>query len=519
MWRLLTLLLACNDYSIKTVELREPNILIYPKHINFGHLISSVEEETRTFTITNTGDDDLKIVAPVLVSGNNRYDIEIDQDDYTVSAGELIEFKINYKPKTFEANGAYIDIESNDADEPVSRITVEGFGDAPVMTVDPIEFDYGTISIGCDNEERITIRNDGNLDLTITSISQMVTQPVDILFELGSLPQPPWILTPNQEIDFLVSYIPTDIGTDDSQIKIQGNDLMNPEVISIQYGIGDVEKWFSQTWQQEPMPVLDVLWVIDNSGSMHIFQQHLATNINSFMNAFILTGADYHMAVITTDNHSIATIIDMNTISPTTILASLVMQGTNGSGVEKGLYHAHAALNTGDASPGSIFFREYSKLIVIFVSDEMDYSHGSWVQYIPFYDALKPAGDFIPYGVIGDVPTGCTYLTPSGSPRNAQPGLEYWNLIDYYNGQWYSICAVDWGVQLQDLAGEVTGRKAFVLDELDPIESTIVVKVNGQITLEWVYDVTTNAIVFNNDHIPEEGQTVNVEYAIWGCGS
>ena len=79
--------------------------------------------------------------------------------------------------------------------------------DAPVITIDPAEVDYGLITIGCDNEERITIRNDGNQTLIVNNVTQMVTQPPDIIMEFGSLPLPPWELLPTQEIDFLVSYI------------------------------------------------------------------------------------------------------------------------------------------------------------------------------------------------------------------------------------------------------------------------------------------------------------------------
>jgi len=518
MWVLLSFLFACNDYAIKTVEIREPDILVHPEHINFGHLISGIEEETETFTVTNTGDDDLRIVAPVLVSGNARYSLQTDQTEYVIPSGELLEFEISYKPETFEANGAYIDIESNDEDEALSRITVEGYGDAPVMVVDPLMFDYGTISIGCDNEERITIRNDGNMDLIITSTSQMVTHPVDILFELGSMPEPPWVLVPGQEIDFLVSYIPTDIGFDDSQITIQGNDPVLPEIISAQWGHGDVERWFTQTWQQEEIPILDILWIIDNSGSMRVFQQSLSNNIGSFMTAFVQTGADYRMAVITTDNYNFNTIIEPTTPNAEVALANLVVQGTFGSGLETGLEEAYMSLSSGPAAPGGSFFREDSTLVLIFVSDEPDYSAGSWNQYISFYDNLKTPGNFVPYGVIGDPPSGCTYTMSNGTHRNAQYGSGYWDLIDYYGGTWYSVCATDWGVQLQDLAGQVTGRKTFTLDEPDPIEMTIEVKVNGQVTLEWVYDANTNSVVFNDDHVPEEGQTIEINYAVWGCG-
>ena len=51
------------------------------------------------------------------------------------------------------------------------------------MTVIPLDFNYGLISLGCDNEERITIRNDGNLLLTVDSVTQMVTQPPEIIMD------------------------------------------------------------------------------------------------------------------------------------------------------------------------------------------------------------------------------------------------------------------------------------------------------------------------------------------------
>ena len=104
----------------------------------------------------------------------------------------------------------------------------------------------------------------------------------------------------------------------------------------------------------------------------------------------------------------------------------------------------------------------------------------------------------------------------NGATRNLQPGTGYWDLIDYYGGSWYSICATDWGVQLQDLAGEVTGRRAFQLDEPDPILDTIEVTVNGQITTLWEYDESTNSVIFADGHVPEEGQTIAIDYAVWG---
>ena len=503
---------GCSDNLIYKVSDPQPDIVVYPEEIDFGNLTSGHESKSEEIIIVNAGDGDLNILSPVLFDGSTRFDLVAPEEEFVLEPGALIALEINYVPETYETNGSFVRIESDDEDQPLIDVIAIGSGDAPVMTVTPEDFDYGDISIGCDNEERVTIRNDGNLELIVDSVTQMVTQPVDILMEYGSLPDPPWFLSPGQEVDFLVSYIPTDVGTDESQITITGNDPYTPEVEILQYGDGDVEKWFSQTHYQEAIPVLDVLWVIDNSGSMNPHQTNLSINIGSFMSAFSATGADYHMAVITTDEWLFSDIIDVTTVDPESRLASLVMTGVMGSGMEKGLAMAKQSLSSpAAAGPGGDFFRADANLVVIFVSDEPDHSTGTWSSYISFFDTIKPAGKFIPYGVIGDPPTGCT-----GYP-SASFGAGYWDLIDHYGGSWDSICASDWGVQLQDLAGEVTGRRTYELEELDPIVETIEVYVNSQETDDWEYDESTNSIVFADGHVPEEGQTIDISYAVWGC--
>ena len=516
----LAFLIGCQDYTMNGIEKRQPQMLVHPTEIDFGRLDAGTETGQESFVIVNTGDEDLTIFAPDLVSGNFRFEIdEYESDEITIAGGDLLEVNVYYNPETFETNGAYIYVEGNDESNPDAQVLLTGGGDAPVIDVSPLEFDYGDISIGCDNEERITIRNEGNQDLIIETVTQMVTQPVDILMEMGSLPPPPWTIIPGGELDFLVSYIPTDIGLDASDIEIGSNDPINPLIITEQIGDGDVEQWHTQSWQQDEIPVLDVLWVIDNSGSMNQFQTSLSTNISSFINAFAQTGADYQMAVITTDRYAISTILTPLTPNIEQELGNLVVQGTYGSGMEKGIEMSYRALSSSSsAGVGSAFFREDATLVVIYVSDEQDWSNPGWNNYTNFFDSIKPAGQFVPYGVISDVPGGCQYTTFNGLVRTLQPGIGYWDLIDHYGGSWYSICATDWGVQLQDLAGEVTGRRMFSLDESDPIEETIEVTVNGQSTAMWEYDASSNSVIFADGHVPEEGQTIRIDYAVWGCG-
>ena len=140
----LNLLFGCADYAMMAIEKREPEILVHPLHLNFGHLESGVESDQKYFTVTNTGDDDLIITSPFLVSGNDRFGIiDSTEDDIVIPGGEFIQVDVSYIPETYESNGAYIEITTSDEDESYIQVTLEGYGDAPVMSVSPSEFDYG----------------------------------------------------------------------------------------------------------------------------------------------------------------------------------------------------------------------------------------------------------------------------------------------------------------------------------------------------------------------------------------
>jgi hypothetical protein len=156
-------------------------------------------------------------------------------------------------------------------------------------------------------------------------------------------------------------------------------------------------------------------------------------------------------------------------------------------------------------------------LVIVYVSDERDSSNGGWSSYYNFFDTIKPDVSMLrQFAVIGDWPSGCGWSQGS-IWRNIEFGQGYYEMTQRYNGNWYSICAPDWGTQMQNLANTVTTRRMFSLEEPDPIEDSIVVYVNGQIANGWSYDSTNNTVVFDEDSIPESGQTITIEYGIWGC--
>ena len=510
---------GCNDTMLAKVVESKPQIVVHPQELFFGHIESGHESGEETFAIMNTGNSALYI-EPVLMDGSTRYDIpEFDNEELLIQPGEILDVPVSYLPITYEHNGAVVKVLSNDEENPEIFVLLEGYGDAPKIEVSPEHVDYGDVSIGCDNEYRVTIKNTGNLDLEIEDVVQMTTLPNDINIDYGSLPEPPWNLLQNEEVDLLIKYTPNDIGADESIVRIDSNDPSRQSLEIVQEGTGDVEHWIVHEWIQEEELIYDILWVIDNSGSMRTFQTRLSSNMSNFMSYINATGnVDYRMGFITTDDHElVAPYITNNTPNVNSKAADIVDSiGIGGSGNEMGLQKSHQALEyflaTGE------FIREDAHLIMIYVSDEHDNSPLTTTDYIQRYITLKPQSKIKAYAVIGDPPSGCQ--SSNGMwPANAQFGSAYYDVAMHFGGSWYSICDYDWSTNMTNLAQDITIKSAFELDEPDPIVDTIEVYVNGQLsTTGWSYDSIKNWVKFDGNNIPTGGQTIRIEYATYGCG-
>ena len=512
-------LLGCNDTSLIKVQEIKPQIVVHPQELFFGHIESGHESGEEMFSIMNTGNSDL-YVDPVLMDGSTRYDIpEFENEQLLIQPGEILDVPVSYLPITYEHNGAVVKVLSNDEENPEVFVLMEGYGDAPKIEVSPEYVDYGDISIGCDNEYRVTIKNEGNLNLEIEDVVQMTTLPNDINIDYGSLPEPPWSLLQNEEIDLLIKYTPNDVGPDESIVRIDSNDPVNESLEIIQEGTGDVEHWITHEWIQEEEMIYDILWIIDNSGSMRTFQTRLSANMSNFMSYINATGnVNFRMGFITTDDHRlVAPYIDNNTHNVNVRAADIVDSiGIGGSGTEKGLQEAHQALQFFVAQ--GEFLREDANLIMIFVSDEYDHSPMTTSDYINRYLSVRPIDKIKAYAVIGDPPSGCE-STNGMWGANAQFGSHYYDVAMWFGGNWYSICEYDWSTNMTNLAQDITIKSAFELDEPDPIVDTIEVYVNGQlITSGWGYDSVNNWVKFDSNNIPTGGQTIRIEYATYGCG-
>ncbi len=515
---LLYFLVGCSDHSIIKVETvdpppEEPNIIVTPEYIEYGHLISGVESLSELVTIINSGDGILEI-EDIGIYGQTNFSHGQPQE-FELENSEATNFEVTYEPITFEEKSAHIYIVSNDPDDPVVNVPIHGFGDAPVIEVNPIETDRGVIDLGCEDITEIEISNVGNMDLIVDNIDFWVSPPND--FSLPAVPLPLRVAPGTTEI-INVSYEPQDLLADAAMADIDSNDPVTPTVTVTLDATADYGEYVTDTFQQASTSNADILFVVDNSGSMMPLQLSLANNIQSFMAAFALLNVNYQIGVITTDSTVLrGNIITPNTPDPVAELSLQVQTGIAGSPREQGIKMSHDALQVwGSVGPHSGFQRADANLVIVYVSVEPAFYRNNWQQFTNYIETLKPdPAMIIAHAVIGDPPGGCTY-NYGGHMRNATFGAGYYDVANYFGGTIYSICAVDWGQQMQSMAFNSIPIASYELSQ-DPIEDTIEVMVDGQPNNLWWYNSQTNQVEFNSSDAPADEQIIKIKYAILGC--
>jgi hypothetical protein len=268
----------------------------------------------------------------------------------------------------------------------------------------------------------------------------------------------------------------------------------------------------------------DLLFVVDNSGSMYEEQALLAQSFSTFINWIIGENVDFHIAVTTTDmmetGEQGAFVGNPKILRPETpdLVAAFqnnVNVGDLGSWEEKGLDAARAALSEPNtAAENAGFLRDNANLYLVFVTDEEEQSADSIHDFIDFFGQLKGDPDRVHYTAIaGPVPTGCQSLN-----GYADASLRYDELITTTGGLFGSICQEDFGVTLQELAFEVIAAASeYHLTKL-PIPSTIEVFVEGAAVpaTDWVYHSATNSVEIMEPSIPNGGDTITITYEVEG---
>jgi hypothetical protein len=328
-------------------------------------------------------------------------------------------------------------------------------------------------------------------------------------------------------------------------------------------GVGGFQL-MEQTFTQRSAGKVDILWIVDSSGSMSEEQTNLGQNFQAFINQLSATGADFQTGVTSTDICPEETPADLNRVCPVngggstatrhrgslvgtagdrvlkkgdpnivSKFTSYTNVGINGSGFEHGLNAAAMAVAKSISGQNEGLVRPDAFLAVIVVSDEEDdgiglgmtdaYNGNNYVQlgltnhrythndFVSSLTSVKGAGKFSVSTITGTRNVDGTMCSAAHS-QPLEEGTQYIAAANATGGIVQSICATNWNQSLATIGQDLNAQQSQIALSGAPDVATIKVWVNGVMVNTWTYQSGNNSVKFNAGSVPAPGASVKIQY-------
>lgn len=285
---------------------------------------------------------------------------------------------------------------------------------------------------------------------------------------------------------------------------------------------------------------VDILWVIDNSGSMMQIQSNIEKNTALFMQAFKENkDIEWKMGLVSTDKSERPYIgfnpivpFDHTSLDPVSEFQSAVSKlGTSGSASEYTFFNVDRMISKPSSGTDySHFFREDAHLVVIMVSDELEqsddidaklYKPQNFLNHLRNYKAANRVIRF--YGAFD-----FKGLAACSSWTNYK-GSTFEEMINLTKGFHISACESTFGSNLAAIGNDIVSilkTPSLPLNQR-PRVNTIEIRYKGDVLPggppppigvgTWFYDRINNAISFYNLDFAEGGleeADINVTFEI-----
>ena len=306
----------------------------------------------------------------------------------------------------------------------------------------------------------------------------------------------------------------------------------------------------------EKLPVADIIWVVDESGSMDNNRADIVNNANNFFSRALSSGLNFRMCVtnvVQPNGTYKATLgkccskISSNSSddggtdrfllpSEQSTFSACIKNPPGYEGyAEYGLVNAKTAVtrHLPRASDKPDKIRTKATLVIIVATDEKPESLGSVLSYSDYTTctlgsatqakvntALQPYLDL--FSGVSD-PEGVAMFHVIGGVCNntcsADVAHGYRELAQKLGGQWASVCQKNLGNTLQLLIDNITGKASPITLDYVPISSSLAVALDGVLVKRsrvagFDYRPATNSLVFINVKY-KKGSEVIASYKRW----
>ncbi|QSQ16612.1 choice-of-anchor D domain-containing protein [Myxococcus landrumensis] len=516
-----------------------------PEHLSFGKVPVGAEV-SMGLVLRNTGTQPCYLASMQLAAGSAPSFTSRTVRNGVLLPGAKTTLVVRFKP---DAEGPFEGLAEAWVNHPTQGhplVALSGEGVRGCFAVQPTTVDFGLTKLACGPRTRELLAiNDcvGPVRVAGMALEQTGTE-----FQVGPMNAFPSQLAPGARVKLTARYEPVDDGIDAAAVRFRLED--GSEYTAGLLGKGATKAEQTDRFLQESKAKVDVLFVVDNSGSMMEEQQSLGQNFAAFLSAANAASVDYRIGVTTTgldpspggwsecpggaqggENGRLFPVDNSRPriITPATANAAGVFADNTKVGVchwnEQGLDAAHRALSDpllynqddtrtqqpNDGNGG--FLRQDAKLAIIFLSDEEDFSAQPVSFYETYFLALK-GNDKTKLSINAIVGP----MDLSTCPTSSSSGSRYIQLAQATGGVVESICTPNWAASLEKLSNSAFGpNRKFPLTQVPADAARIVVTVDGvPVTTGWEYDAATNSVIFERAAAPAPGTWVEVTYPL-GC--
>ena len=258
--------------------------------------------------------------------------------------------------------------------------------------------------------------------------------------------------------------------------------------------------WVDSFVQPGETSGVDILWVIDPSGSMNDDKPRVLAGIQAMMNS--LPSVNWRLMIIPGDFRHVSALNEFPLLPGDSYNDALAMYNSTIIGsLESGFDSVYEYIENNPHS--SNWMRENAALLVVFVSDEEDQStvFSTVNDFTNWLDGIRPYS-FL--SSIVNIPNGdCNAYGPN-------IGNRYIDATNHYNGQVIDICTDDWSAGVADATSQVSPYEYLELTEVPIDPTSIVMFVDGSVYNFWHYSSSHNRVYF--DVLPDENSLIEIAY-------
>jgi hypothetical protein len=214
---------GCASVAANTDSRIAAKITVVPETVQFNEVVVG-QENSQTLRVTNTSAEAVRLEA-LRITGKG-FSVASGHSPLTLVPGHSALFTVAFIPASAAPVAGALEIE---ADLGTLSVPLEGSGEkaAPQLQASPSVLNFGTLPVHSAAAQTVTLKNDGNIAISISSIGLP-----SAAFSISGLSSGT-TLSPGQTLQFRVTFQPPVAGVASSGITINSPSLSSPVKLNV----------------------------------------------------------------------------------------------------------------------------------------------------------------------------------------------------------------------------------------------------------------------------------------------